>query len=96
MVMGDITSTADTEYEWMMRLGNCIPALLSICKYTPSLSEQKIQTEIDEVTPGHCLDPLLASQSCTGLQGDNPRLMIISAEMTFSPGVSTMQHVWEC
>ena len=33
MVMGDITSTADTEYEWMMRLGNCIPALLSICKY---------------------------------------------------------------
>ena len=33
MVMGDITSTTDTEYEWMMRPGNCISALLSICKY---------------------------------------------------------------
>ena len=33
MVMGDITSATDTEYEWMMRTGNCIPALLSICKY---------------------------------------------------------------
>ena len=22
--MGDITSSTDTEYEWMMRLGNCI------------------------------------------------------------------------
>ena len=27
------TSSADTEYDWMMRPGNCILALLSICKY---------------------------------------------------------------